>query len=400
MLVLMLRRSLSFALLLAAFSSSAFAEEGERMRLRVLTYNVWGVPVITPMRAERMARIPQEIARLQPDVVAIQEAWTEEDAETLRAGLAQVGLTYSERHSPEWPNQNGLLIASRYPLRGFHFKPFSQGRRPHVPWHLDYLSGKGVAVVKVETPIGPVSFAATHLQASYGSKDYVFVQMHQAIEAAEQLDDTTHPMIFAGDINSKHDGFPARLLRLRGGLTLSDPEAGIDQILFRTGATVATELVSVKQVLTEPVDLDGSIRTLSDHPGVLAELDLVTCAGRCQPPTLRDRLVELDAELLPLIDEELSGRRFKMHRDLALALSLPMFGMVIVGWRRRSIGRLCGRSRLAAFLLVFAAAWFTYLHVSFGPAHVAGLVGIRGKLAADALHHARAVRTILSRSGS
>src|SRR5687768_9165156 len=139
----MLRRTLSLFLLLVALPDSAFAE-GDRFRLRVLTYNVWGVPVITPLRTERMTRIPAKIAELRPDVVAIQEAWTEEDAAILIEGLAQAGLTYTERHSPEWPDQNGLLIASRYPMRDFHFVRYSQGRHPHVPWHVDYMSGKGV----------------------------------------------------------------------------------------------------------------------------------------------------------------------------------------------------------------------------------------------------------------
>jgi len=380
--------------LLAALPDSALAE-GERFRLRVLTYNVWGVAWITPMRTERMMRIPEKIAELQPDIVAIEEAWTDEDAAILIAGLSQAGLTHVERHSPAWPDQNGLLIASRYPLRDFHFKRFTQGHHPHVPWHVDYMSGKGVARVKVDTPVGPVFFAATHLQASYGSNDYIFVQMHQALEAAEELDDHSYATIFAGDVNSKHDGLPARILRTRADLTLTDPNAGIDQILYRPGTFVDVEVASVKEVLTEAVDLGDATMPLSDHPGVLAELDLVSCGEQCAPATLGDRLQRLDAEVFPLIDAEIESRNQKATRDLVMALLLPMFGVVLVRWRRRSLGRSCMRSAALAVLLVLAAGWFVYLHTSFGPAHLAGLLGIRGKLAAAAVERAP---TILSRS--
>jgi hypothetical protein len=292
------------------------------------------------------------------------------------------------------------LIASRYPIRDFRFRRFTQGRHPHVPWHVDYMSGKGVAQVKVDTPVGPITLGATHLQASYGSKDYVFVQMHQALEAAEELSDRSHPVIFAGDINSRHDGFPARILRMRAGLTLADPEAGIDQILYRAGTFVETRLVSVEQVLTSPIDLGDTVMKLSDHPGVLAEIELSVCASRCKPATLGDRFDRLQAEVLPLIEEELSGRYFKMNRDMILALGLPVFGIVLVNKRRRALGRPCVPSRAAALLLVLAAGWFTYLYTSFGPAHVAGLIGIRGRLAATEIEQARSPSTILSRSGS
>ncbi len=399
---LMLRRTLILAGLLALLPlKPAQAQQGEQIRLRVLTYNVWGVPWITPLRAERMARIPKAIGELHPDLVALEEVWEEEDAQTLIAGLAQVGLTHVQRHSPEWPNQNGLLIASRYPLSDFQFKRYSQGRHPHLLWHVDYLSGKGVAQVRVETPLGPISFAATHLQASYRSNDYVFVQMSQALEAADELKDRSHPLIFAGDINSAHDGLPSRVLAARGDLTPTDPDSGIDQILFRDGTFVRAEVASVKNVLTEPIDLGSDTMPLSDHPGVLAEIDLVPCQGRCAPASLGDHLQKLETEVLPLVDVEMSSREAKATRDLILSLLLPLAGFALVFWRRRSLGTPCLKSRAAALLLVVAAGWFTYLYSSFGPAHIAGLLEIKGHFAAAAFDRANvAANAVLSRSGS
>jgi hypothetical protein len=140
---------------------------------------------------------------------------------------------------------------------------------------------------------------------------------------------------------------------------------------------------------------------LSDHPGVLAELELYRCEGRCAPATLADRLDRLEADVLPLIDAEISSRNFKGTRDLTLALMLPTLGMVMVTWRRRALGRPCRRTHVAALLLIVFAGWFAYLHTTFGPAHLAGLMGIRTRFAASAMKGQQAsTSAVFSRSGS
>ena len=48
--------------------------------MRVLSYNVWGVPYIAPERAERIEEIGRQVAELSPDLVAMQEVWDPRDA--------------------------------------------------------------------------------------------------------------------------------------------------------------------------------------------------------------------------------------------------------------------------------------------------------------------------------
>lgn len=50
-------------------------EKSPPLKLRVVTWNVWGLRWITPRRAERLRRVAEEVARLKPDIVGFQEAF-------------------------------------------------------------------------------------------------------------------------------------------------------------------------------------------------------------------------------------------------------------------------------------------------------------------------------------
>lgn len=379
---------------------SAEAAGSETLTLRVLTYNVWGVPMIAPLRPERMTRIGPAIAALSPDLVALQEVWTDEDAEILTEGLAQIGLTHIERFTEDWPDDSGLMIASRYPIEKVRFSRYRQGRHPHLPWHVDYMAGKGIARVTVRTPLGEVDFAATHLQAGYGTNEYVFVQMSQALQAAKHVAKGDAPLILAGDINSPHDGIPSRLLAARARLHPTDPKAGIDQILYRSGRQLRIAPGRVQTALTEPVDLESAVMPLSDHPAVLAELHLSRCAGECVVPGLGAHLGRLSTEVLPIVKQEVELRRFRMTRDLVLALCFPFVGFILAIIGRRLGGRASFVVRGAAVILILAAAWFTYLNTSFGPAHLHGLLEIEGQLVSAPMDEDRPAAAVFSRSGS
>jgi endonuclease/exonuclease/phosphatase family metal-dependent hydrolase len=362
------------AVLLLTILSTARAS-AEELRVRVLSYNVWGIPVITPLREERMAAISAKLPDLMPDLASFQEVWTDEDAATLTEGLAAIGLVHVERFVRDWPDDSGLLIASRYPIEDVHFTRFAQGRHPHVPWHVDYMAGKGVGSIRVRTPAGIVRFVDTHLQARYGTDDYLFVQMSQALDVADHLRDEPSPVILAGDINSPSHGLPTQLLLGQARLTATDPRSGIDQIVYRNGSGLAIRTLSIQRVLTEPIDFGEDHMAPSDHPALLAELAIETCAG-CGPAMV-GATTGIPAEILPLIRSELDVRAFNLTRDLALAVMLAIGSLILVRMsRRRRI------LRAPAVLLLLAATWFAYLSTSFGPAHMAGLSAIRGRLSA------------------
>ena len=84
--------SILLAALVMASAPAAYAEEAT---LKVLTYNIWGIPIITPARSARVEAIGDAIAELAPDLVTLQEVWLEEDAEALRGALEKIGLVHT-----------------------------------------------------------------------------------------------------------------------------------------------------------------------------------------------------------------------------------------------------------------------------------------------------------------
>jgi endonuclease/exonuclease/phosphatase family metal-dependent hydrolase len=170
--------------------------------LRVMTFNVQLLPsVVTSSGGEsegRAERVVQALRALpaseQPDVIAFNEVFNEDGREKLYKGLA-----------PVWPHaayklddcmlaqDSGLMLVSRLPFATLNVvaPPFpgviKGGTVAFQAYDAsaasDMLACKGVGVVQVMTPIGRVTLAFTHLQASYdGIED-----QHRDIRA-KQLD--------------------------------------------------------------------------------------------------------------------------------------------------------------------------------------------------------------------
>ncbi|MEQ8274577.1 MAG: endonuclease/exonuclease/phosphatase family protein [Deltaproteobacteria bacterium] len=356
----------------------------EPTTLRVLTYNIWGIPLITPARAERVEAIGRAIAEVEPDLVALQEVWMERDAMELTRALERAGLPHVRHFATTFPGGSGLLVASRYPIERDHFRKYSQGQVPHTPWHLDWIAGKGAAVVEVRTPTGPVRFSATHLQAGYGSDEYVPVQLSQMLEASAFLtklpkrDDV--PLILAGDLNADWSALPFRVLAARAGLVPTDARCGIDAILYRPGRRVDVKTVAVTKVFEAPRDVDGERIRLSDHGGVLAQLALVpverpvTMLGMAQD---RWRTIVEESSLLVVARLRRAEDDLFRHRVLAAA---GFFLMVVALVSRRRYGKARRVMGWTSFVLAFVASWYLYLGVAYGPSEIASLTDLSAQL--------------------
>src|SRR5262245_10693130 len=98
---------------------SAPVSRAAPLPLRVVTFNVWAVPWISDQREARVQRVGQAIANLHPDVVALQEVWTDDDARVIEASLKNSGLQHVRSFASSSAvgfGSTGLLIASVYPL--------------------------------------------------------------------------------------------------------------------------------------------------------------------------------------------------------------------------------------------------------------------------------------------
>lgn len=262
--------------------------------LRIVSFNVWGVPFRAHHEALLTALGPA-LEALAPDVVCLQEVWFEDDAQRVIAALQELGLRYVvHRASAAFLayESSGLVIASRHPLRDPHFDVFTSGRTPTLPWHADWFSGKGVLTATVDTPSGSLRVATTHLQAGYGTSRYREVRMAQV---AELVSFSEPPDVIAGDFNAPQDALEMRIVQERWGLQVG-LDGGIDSVLVAAGQPTVRG-----QVRSSPIaDIEGERVSVSDHP--LLFIDLVAAIPRTSPrvgelsPQLRKDLQRWSAE--------------------------------------------------------------------------------------------------------
>lgn len=372
--------SIILAALVMSSAPKAYAEEAT---LKVLTYNIWGIPIITPSRSARVDAIGEAIAEIDPDLVTLQEVWLEEDAEALRAALQRIGLVHTWTSGAPWPANSGLLIASRYPIREARFAPYSRGSVPHTPWHLDWIAGKGAARVRIETPAGDVDFAATHLQSGYGSDEYMPVQVSQMLEAADLIRRDATALIVAGDLNADWRAIPFRVLATRAGLSPTDEQCGIDCVLVRSGGHVRIETLEVEKVFQDEVVIDGEPMKRSDHPGILAKLRLTPS----ETPVVADvphgaaAWKTVAAETVPILRLRLSAAKSNLEYWRTLGACLLLGTLILTGTSRRVR---CTRSRSAmtfvGLTLAAVAAWYLYLGLAYGPDEVETLQAVHATL--------------------
>lgn len=361
-----LRLLLALLLLLSSIGLPA-AASADRLSLRVLTWNVWDVPVVATHTTERMRRIVPALAALEPDLVALQEVWVEEDAAILLHDLHEAGFEHTRHYRGEGM-KCGLLIASRYPFRDLGFHAFVLGTTSHVPWHIDWNADKGVARVRVQTPLGDVDFADTHMQANYSPGGYLSVRLGQALEVAGVASAPANsgpPLIVAGDFNTRSDDLPMRVLLSRANLGEAGEDVGVDKILFRGGTDHSLRMVSMQSHFSEPVDLgDGVEATLSDHDAVVVDFELSSCAG-CAAPGLRSQgwpAVLQEAHHVAL--DNLASRRVELWvARLGGLLLLLLVSFVVM--RRRHLPRSLRFIGAGAALVL--ASWLAHFALNHGP---------------------------------
>lgn len=382
----MRRLGLSLLLLCAALTLASPGALATEAPLRVLSFNAWGVWLVTPSRQARFEAMGAKIAALAPDVVAMQEVWLDEDADRLVEDLGRAGLVHSRRFTSVWPGHSGLLLASRYPIIQQDFVEYAEGTHPHVPWHVDWMAGKGMARVRIQTPQGPVDVANTHVQASYGgTHEYDLIQLAQLLQAADFLDTPRDvPLIVAGDLNVRCESLQYRLFSLRAGLAPTQPGCGIDSISLRAGGDRRVRVEQVQSVLTKPVALsDGTVQPLSDHPGVLAVLSMES-----QPPSVAEAApprawTDLLREALPQVHahQRLLSQAQLQHGVLSLVLlQAGLLAWLIRTRRVRFPLPPQAPLRLLSVLTLMGALWFAYLGLSYAPKHLSELERVKKQL--------------------
>ncbi len=171
--------------------------------MRVVTWNLWWR--FGPWEA-RQGAIAEVLANIQPDIVCLQEVWSEENGRDQVVDLAtSLGLHHAR--TPERFRQgisfgNGIL--SRWPVvdSTVHRLPPAEG-----PGHRQAL------VVRLDAPVGTISVICTHLDHRFDYSNRRQEQVRALMDiVAEHHDPEAFPVILAGDLNAIPTSDEIRLL--------------------------------------------------------------------------------------------------------------------------------------------------------------------------------------------
>lgn len=311
------------------------------VRLRVLTLNVWALPAgLAPHEDERIRAIGEQLPELAADVVGFQEAWTESARKALLAAGKRAGYPHAWLR-PDAFGGSGLLVLSRFPIAERRFIGFRVEGRAERFDHSDYYGGKGFALLRLDTPGGPVAFVDTHLHARYSrnlaTDAYLETRVAQAVQMAVALESVAEPLVAVGDFNLR-EGEPeyevlvgltgwidaaAALDRRQPTIDLenayreSDSHAlghRIDYIFSRDGARRAIAPTAVRRVLDGALEIAGGPGSYSDHAAVWAELEV---GGRPSPrPAVTPQALATARDLL---ERGLDDARQRRRGEIAVA---------------------------------------------------------------------------------
>lgn len=174
-------------------------------RLRVLTWNLWHR--FGPWEARRPA-IAATLARLDADVICLQEVWEDATvgfAEELAAGLG-FHHAYGARLEVEGV-RFGNAVLSRWPITASEVLPLP------APEGAEEL--RTCLRADVEGPRGALQLFSTHLNWRFDQSDVRQEQVRaicQFVDGAKPAGGRRYPPILAGDFNADPDSDEMRLL--------------------------------------------------------------------------------------------------------------------------------------------------------------------------------------------
>jgi endonuclease/exonuclease/phosphatase family metal-dependent hydrolase len=272
-------------------------------RLRVMSFNVYGVPLpgMDHTRYRDIGRLLNQRLRsgTGPDIIFLQEMLSSRTQELVQqAGYPHV---FSGPLGSGLRMSAGLTILSRFPITGIHTEVFGTC----VSWDCICRKGLEVASVSVPTPSGVVEtiyLANTHTNSSlesdfWSSEDApADIRVQQLQEMRESLWNhvpSDAPLIFAGDFNMRARDPEFSLFQgifggagltnsiescvtpqsCRGNTDVADVARNtIDHIFHRNGRSPSLQLrpVGFERTFWEPVN--G--RRLSDHVAIEIEYEV------------------------------------------------------------------------------------------------------------------------------
>jgi endonuclease/exonuclease/phosphatase family metal-dependent hydrolase len=177
-------------------------------RMRVLTWNLWWR--FGPWQARQPA-IETTIARLDPDLVALQEVW-DDGTDNLAAILGQ-RLGYHHVYASRLENDGvkfGNAVLSRWPITHHEWRPLP------APDELD--EQRTVLRADVDGPRGPVQLFCTHLNWRFDQSHVRQEQVRAIARFVKESPTRAYPPVLCGDFNADPESDEIRMLTGRAAV--------------------------------------------------------------------------------------------------------------------------------------------------------------------------------------
>ncbi|KAJ7040347.1 inositol phosphophingolipids phospholipase C [Mycena alexandri] len=186
--------------------------------IHVLSLNCWGLKYVAKNRTERINAIAAELAKLEHDIIALQEIWVFSDYEHVRDSVVK-RLPYS-KFFYSGALGSGLALLSRFPIIATSVHPYSLNGEPIDVGGGDWFVGKAAVSIVISHPVlGQVQVFNTHLYAKGGEDGPEYNRAHRLVNAwefsklARQAAELGRYVIAAGDFNSIPSTLPMALIR-------------------------------------------------------------------------------------------------------------------------------------------------------------------------------------------
>lgn len=189
--------------------------------INVISYNCLGLKYISHFRKERLAEIGRRLAIASPipEIVGLQECWTQEDYDSIRNQTKYILPNGKFYYSGIFGG--GLAILSKWPIEESSMFRYPLNGRPTAFFRGDWFVGKGVAYARIRVGPGPKDVAevfCTHLHAPYEREpndSYLCHRTAQAWEIAKLMRGAAergHLVLGLGDFNMLPLSFAHQLI--------------------------------------------------------------------------------------------------------------------------------------------------------------------------------------------
>ncbi|CCH58326.1 hypothetical protein TBLA_0A05330 [Henningerozyma blattae CBS 6284] len=208
---------------------------GKENKLKLLTFNTWGLKYLSTYRKERLTAIADTLAgekvatpipELEDfvkdedynfDIIALQEIWSEDDWNYITK-KCKTKYPYSRLFYSGIVSGPGLAILSKIPIQSTNLYRFPINGLPTAITRGDWFVGKSVAITTFEVAGQQIAVFNSHMHAPYalsGSQNY---KAHRSVQAwdfnhlVQLYKKAGYATILVGDLNSRPGSLPYSLL--------------------------------------------------------------------------------------------------------------------------------------------------------------------------------------------